>query len=120
MNPVLKSRTLTEILASRTKNTNKNRKAKTHQPTIVESHHEWKLETFAKKGNYNNEDKIALIRFIEKKYRVRFGLPFVAKCFNWVVETGRAVIDRHYDSTKRSLFLVRGKVALCKKAHLLR
>lgn len=64
MNSVLRSRTLTEILASRTRNTHKNRKAKAQHVTLVDVPHEWKLETLIRKGTYNNEDKIALIRFI--------------------------------------------------------
>ena len=42
-------------------------------------------------------------------------MGFTANRFIWVMERDKKIIDRFYDSAKRSYFIVRGKISICER-----
>jgi hypothetical protein len=83
--------------------------------TGLETPVENKIDSLIKKSMFKTEDRITLIRYVEKKYRIRFGLDFIPNRFSIVQEKEKKIIDKHYDSSKRSYYVVKGKVSVCKK-----
>ena len=57
-----------------------------------------------------------MIRFIEKRYRLRFGLGFVPGRFTWIFGGRGKVIEKSYDPLKRSFFVVRGQISISGRA----
>ena len=76
---------------------------------------EFKMESFLKKTSFNNEDKFILLRYLEKKYRIRFDNSFNATLMNWVVIKEKKLLDKHYDSTKKSYYLLKGHISVCER-----
>lgn len=74
------------------------------------------MEAFLKKSVYNNEDKLLLLRHLEKKYRLRFDPAFANLPISWVTVREKRVIDKHFDSQRKSIFLLKGRIAVCEKA----
>lgn len=58
-----------------------------------------------------------LLRYIEKKCRLRFDHAFSNAPINWVIVREKRIIERHFDSTKKSYYLLRGKISVCEKVH---
>ena len=45
-------------------------------------------------------------------------MNFTPNKFNWIIEKDKKIIDKFYDSSKRSYFLVKGKISLCERGVL--
>jgi hypothetical protein len=75
------------------------------------------MEFFLKKAVYNHEDKFLLLRHLEKMYRVRFLQGFSRTPMQWLQIRERQVIDKNFDPSRRSYFLLKGRIAVCQRVH---
>lgn len=75
------------------------------------------MDQFLKKTVFNSEDKYLLLRYLEKKYRIYFAQIFSPNQLTWIFAREKKIIDRHYDSSKKSFYLLRGTLIISHRVH---
>ncbi len=124
MYSLIKKRTINEIIASRKSKRSKREQMFFHPPVQSELAPEFKMDLFVKKTSFNGEDKLLLLQHLEKKYRLRFDQSFNFALINWLIVKEKKILDKYYDSSKKSYYLLRGHLSVCEKVgntdHLLR
>jgi hypothetical protein len=70
------------------------------------------LRSLLGKEQLDNEDRTALLEHIERKHRIIFTPKFPSSQIKWVVVKGSTIIDRNYDCSKKSFYLVRGTIKI--------
>jgi hypothetical protein len=119
MQSLMKKRTISEIIARRQSQRTPKDSRQPHPHALAASQldtaNEFRMEAFLKKSNYNNEDKFLLLRYIEKRERLRFDPAFTNVPMHWLQAREKQVIDKHFDSTRKSYFLLRGRIAVCQR-----
>lgn len=78
----------------------------------TEEGQESKMESILKKGEFGLEDRVEMIRHIEKKCRVYFSQLLTTTVFEVVALKERKMIEREYDPSKRSYFLFSGRAVM--------
>ena len=70
------------------------------------------MESILKKGEFSLEDRLEMVRHIEKKCRVYFSELLATSAFEVVALKERKMIEREYEPSKRSYYLFSGRAVM--------
>ena len=109
---LFRHRNVKEILATRRDSTRRMVMERVRATSRADDWSEGRLDFMLRKGELTNEDKAELLRYIEKKYRLYFNQNFYLSMLREVRTEGRKVIDRNFNSERKSWFMLRGKLLM--------
>ena len=70
------------------------------------------MDSILRKGEFSLDDKVEMVRYIEKKCRIYFSELFTISAFEVVVLKEGRMIEREYEPLKRSYYLFSGRAVM--------